>query len=416
MLEHGDFQLPSDGRWLPLSPKSSDVVMLTKLIITAMLLTPWASWAQDKDFLWYCESDEATAAQKRTVAALRGIVNLRPDASCEQINDKLQKKAFVNIPGTGVSDLAPLAKFIQIESLNLSYNDITSTSALNNLPALEQLIITNTKITAIPELKASKKLALLNVGFNPIASISDISHLSSLKKLQIDKTAITDLSAIKNDNLLELSLKFIAGEANLASLPTLPKLRELVLDESVDMADLKAVARFTSLRKVSCRYCGITDVAGIAGLSDLRILTLEGNAIKAISTGQLPPSLTSLDVSANPIGDFAFLSELPKLHWTLNLDNTGFHDWRQVMTIVPKLRYFYAAFTPVKEIIVESKSHWPVMTIFDLGGTSVRSLAPLKKVTAGELDNFYGPDFEKVTEDNCPTQGVPDAVAAFCKL
>lgn len=390
--------------------------MLTKLIIAAMLLNPFTSLAQDKDFLWYCESDEATAAQKRTVAALRGIVNLRPDASCEQINDKLQKKVFVNIPGTGVSDLAPLAKFTQIESLNLSYNDITSTSALNNLPALEQLIITNTKITEIPELKASKNLALLNVGFNPIASIGGISHLTSLKKLQIDSTAISDLSAIKNDSLQELSLKFIAGEADLASLPTLTKLRELVLDESLTMTTLNAVARFTGLRKVSCRYCGIKDVTGVADLNDLRILTLEGNAIKAISARQLPPSLTSLDVSANPISDFAFLSKLPKLHWTLNLDNTGFHDWRQVMNVLPNLRYFYAAFTPVKEIIVESESHWPVITIFDLGGTSVRSLAPLKKVTAGELDSFYGPDFEDATKDNCPTSGVPEAVASYCRF
>lgn len=391
--------------------------MLTRLLLaTAIFLTPWIGFAQAKDFLWYCNSDEANAAQKRTVAALVGIVNLGPNATCEEINKRLQNKRFVNIPGAEVSDLAPLAGFSQIESLNLSYNNIDSTSALDNLPALEQLIITHNKLTSIPKLKASKNLTLLNTSFNPISDIGDISHLSNLKQLQMDQTAVADFSPIKNPNLQVLSLRFLEGDLDLSTLPELPNLLELSLDESFSMTDLKGVRRFSSLRKVSCRYCGIVDVSGVSELTDLRILTLEGNAIQAIKGGQLPASLTALDLSNNPISDFAFLSDLPKLSWTLNLDNTGFHNWRQVMDIIPNLRYFYAAFTPVEEIIIEDGVHWPMMTIFDLGGTPIRTLAPLKKVTAGELNDFYGPDIVNPTEDSCPTQGVPKGVAVFCSF
>lgn len=380
----------------------------------ALLLLPGSSFG--KDFIWYCESGEASAAQKRTVEALAEVVNLGPKASCKDIHARLKEKRFINIADQRISDLAPLAEFRQLESLNLAYNELTSATELDNLPELDQLIISHNRLTEMPKLVSSRKLTLLNVGFNPIATIGDLSHLAQLKKLQIDATAIDDFSAITNESLREITMRFLTGSPDLATLPALRDLRTLSLDESFALADLTSLARFSQLRELSCRYCGITNASGISGLANLRILVLEGNSITAISGGQLPASLTSLDLSANPIADFAFLSQLAKLSWTLNLDNTGLRDWRQIAPHLPNLRYLYAAFTALEEIVIDGNPNWPMLTILDLGGTAIRSLAPLQEVTAPELANFYGPDFEYVDEDKCPTRNVPKAVAEFCRF
>lgn len=378
------------------------------------LLAP--SVASGKDFAWYCESSQATKAQKYTVEVLIRLANEGPNTSCQDIQAKLSKREFVNIAESGISDLSPLAEFSQIESLDLSHNLITSTEALENLPKLDRINISGNQLTKFPNFRASKKLEMINVGFNPISEIENISHLSSLKKLEIDATDINDFSAIRGDSLRELSAKYLRGEPDFSTLGRLPDLRALSIDESHPSDDLSVFSSFPNLRKLSSRYNGVKSVAGISKLRKLRTIVLEGNDIREITSGQLPTSTNTLDISNNPIEDFAFLSKLTKLSWTLNLDKTGFSDWSQVSALLPKLRYFYASFTKLKSIDIRGKQNWQELTIVDLSGNDIPTLAPLKNVTATELYNFLGPEYEENTERNCPTSGVPKAVSDFCSL
>lgn len=369
-----------------------------------------------KDFLWYCASDEATAAQKNTVKIMADAVwmDVR-DYPCEEIYARLKETKFLNLANGQISDLAPLTEFSQIESLNLAYNLVESTKALGKLANLDQIDLSHNRLTEFPDFKDSPKLTALILSFNPITSLAHTDSLSGLKKLEIDSTHIADLSALAGINLQQLSAQYLRSNANLATLPEMPDLQVLRLDETFALDDLSDFGQYPKLRILSARYSGLTSVAGIADLGELRTLSLEGNAIEHIKDGQLPQHIASLDLSLNPISDFSFLASMPSLERLLNIDNTGFHDWRHVAPVLPKLQYFYAAFTKVKEIRALDGTKWPMLTNMDLGGTEIASLYPLTKVTACKLRNFYGPDFKTKDESVCPTTGVPAGVADYCR-
>lgn len=372
---------------------------------------------ETRDFIWYCESQDATPAQRHTVSIMAESVGMNSSRnSCRDIYAKLKRADYVNLADAAISDIAPIAEFKQIESLNVSHNQIESTEALDNLPNLDRIDISHNLITKIPTFANSPKLNDVTAGFNPITSLDGIGNLRALKKLAIDATGIEDFSALSGMKLTQLSARFLTGKPDISTLSNLPSLTVLNLDESFELEDLSAFGQFKNLKTLSARYSNISSVAGISGLSKLRKVTLEGNRIETIQSGQFPQRVSTLDLSNNPISDFSFVKSMKRLTWTLNIDKTGFHDWQQIGHLLEHLQNFYAAFTPVEEIVITGKPLWQKLANLDLGGTKITSLWPLTKVSADDLRNFYGPEVDRKNGRDCPTKGVPESVAKFCSF
>ncbi|MBC8353671.1 MAG: leucine-rich repeat domain-containing protein, partial [Planctomycetes bacterium] len=79
-----------------------------------------------------------------------------------------------------VSDLSPLVKLKNLETLDLSNTQVTDLSPLAELKNLKLLYLTNTQVSDLTPLAKLKNLERLSLSRTPVG---DLSHLTELKKL-----------------------------------------------------------------------------------------------------------------------------------------------------------------------------------------------------------------------------------------
>jgi Leucine-rich repeat (LRR) protein len=125
---------------------------------------------------------------------------------------------FININGTKVSDLAPLATAkglvtveishipiqslqplrdaVYIESLNLRQTNVSDLKILSNKPRLMKLIISETNVSDLAPIGSLKELQVLRFNKTKIASLQPITNSQSLVELEFSDTPIKDLKPI----------------------------------------------------------------------------------------------------------------------------------------------------------------------------------------------------------------------------
>ncbi|KAL9957421.1 hypothetical protein ACROYT_G039054 [Oculina patagonica] len=95
----------------------------------------------------------------------------------------------------------------QITVLDISCNSITDISALNALPALEELDLSNNKISKIPDLGRCKKIQELDISRNQVSDLSGLKSLSNLTVLRVENNQIATMESLgKLRSLQELYL------------------------------------------------------------------------------------------------------------------------------------------------------------------------------------------------------------------
>lgn len=84
----------------------------------------------------------------------------------------------------------------QITTLDISCNNITDISAINALPALEELDVSNNKVSKIPDLGRCKKIQELDVSKNQISDLSGLRNISSLTILRVESNKIVSMDSL----------------------------------------------------------------------------------------------------------------------------------------------------------------------------------------------------------------------------
>ncbi len=128
-------------------------------------------------------------------------------------------------------------------------------------------------------------------------------------------------------NLQRLSLSNHAI-ADLAPLATLTRLRNLSLGGN-QIIDLSPLAQLTNLEELTLTANQITNVAGLANLTKLRVLTLAYNQITDISPLANLTNLEVLDLFNNQIHSIQPLARLSRLT-SLSVDNNQIRDLAQL--------------------------------------------------------------------------------------
>ena len=155
-----------------------------------------------------------------------------------------------------------------LTSLNLSFNDITDISTLEDLTSLTSLNLWFNELSDISALEKLTALTSLNLSENYISDISALEDLSSLTSLDLRNNSISDISALED---------------------------------------------LSSLTSLSLSNNSISDISTLDALTSLTRLTLDGNSIIDISALEDLTSLTDLDLSRNSIGDISALEDLTSL-------------------------------------------------------------------------------------------------------
>jgi len=137
----------------------------------------------------------------------------------------------------GITDLSGLEYAINLEYLNLDFNEITNLEPLKGLTNLSYLSLSNNEVSNITPLKDLTNLQFLMLDWNNVENLEALSGLTNLSMLSLQNNRIKDISALENLNIAFLNLAYNAI-TDISSLLTLPYLEFVfIMKNSFDLAE-----------------------------------------------------------------------------------------------------------------------------------------------------------------------------------
>ena len=209
----------------------------------------------------------------------------------------------IELRHNAISDLSPLANLTRLNNIKLRGNRITDVSPLARLTNVGWLGLEENAITDLSPLKRLIKLNGIGIEGNPVSDVSPLASLTSLEGIRAWNTSISDFSPLANS----LRLRWLEFSGNRS------------------MSKLTSLRGLKTLRRLEINHCGISDISGVAQLTQLQSLTLHDNLISDVSPLKSLKGLTHLNLSDNVISDVSALSGLSKLE-TLILQNNVIAD------------------------------------------------------------------------------------------
>ena len=200
----------------------------------------------------------------------KDATDVRPDISNLTGLEHATGITSLNITGSNITGLSPLAGLTQLTYIELGENSITNITSLQNLTALTNLILDSNQIEDITPLQNLTALTQLGLRFNKITNIEPLKDLTNLTILSLQgNTGISDFSYLKR----------------LVSLVTLN-----LTSTSVTASELSAVLpSFSSLDTLSLNYIPLSDLSALNKLpaGTLRSLSLQGMWDRSLPSTQL---------------------------------------------------------------------------------------------------------------------------------
>ncbi len=230
------------------------------------------------------DSDPLTAARLEPVI----LVSAESGQTIHDLTglEACKKLTFLYLPDARITDLSPLAKLTNLESVTIRGGKIHDLTALASLP----------------------KLQYLDLGGDDISDVRPLANLKTLTHLDLAGNKISDIGPLSS----------------------LPDLQELILAGN-QVSDLGPLAGIKSLWLLDVKKNKVADLSPLTNLKDWRYLYLDQNQIKDLApvvaattpepgpAAQIVPFRT-LSISGNPLSAEARSKELPELQkFVLNL-------------------------------------------------------------------------------------------------
>lgn len=374
---------------------------------------------QDKDFVWYCESDEATEAQKDTVSEIYYTFSIdQKKVGCKealkQINDGYD--TYLNfIDVIPLTDLSPIAGLKNIQILECNVCSQSAFDTIPPMPSLTNFNFSGSEISSFSKIERFPNIKYLNLNLTLISNLSEIEKATAIEYLSIASTKINNLSTLKSlPKLTILDISNLETSA-LDTLPILENLSSLFIAE-MGLTHVPNARTTPNVKELFLDNNKLESVEGIKSYKSLRVLGLSGNMISHLEADDLPTELTALFLYTPSYENYSFLEGLINLK-DLEIGYSKTIKWKELEHLLPQLETLYLFYSKIgpKNIPEGKKESWKNMKTLVLGGTNIDSLAFLKQVEAPKLKIFGAPDIEEKNEENCPTSGVPEVVAEFCK-
>jgi len=245
--------------------------------------------------------------------------------------------------GLDSTEINALGSLTQLQSIDLTDNNITSISVLSNLPALKFAFLRKNGIEDISPLSSLSGLLVLDAAENRISDISSLP--TSLEALYLTKNTVSDLSGIHTlEKLmtLDLSHNLVTDAKNIGKLSALETLTlasnnisnfEFLAElESLTSLDVSSTS-FVSTRAIAslplvslvANNTGIITVSDIAKIQSLTSLDIAHTDVTDIKALRSLPALDFIDISGCEIEDVSVLGDFPALYtvWAKGLDLDG---------------------------------------------------------------------------------------------
>jgi len=175
------------------------IILIPLINVTIFLfITPIKTFIDRKfteDFIlyrgkkYYLENNSLFLSPKIRITSIEEIERL------EQFTDCLEN---LNLSNNKLTKIEGLEKFTKLKSLELSYNLIERIEGLNNLDKLEELDLSSNSIKEISGLEKLEELTVLTLRKNYIRKIERLENCSLLEVLDLNYNCITELNDLKN--------------------------------------------------------------------------------------------------------------------------------------------------------------------------------------------------------------------------
>ena len=201
----------------------------------------------------------------------------------------------LDISNSGITALTGLETFVNLASLNLN-NNLVTTIALSPFPDLEELHCKNNSLTGALSLTNNPLLHTLDCSDNPLIGSIDLSALANLEQLHCANTGLSSLSISNNPLISELNCSN---------------------NQLTDLSDLNSLGQ---LRFLDCSSNQITS------------MSLRGNAVleRLICNDNLLQSLSIANGNnSNITGLWTFNNQLT----CIEVDRAGYSDtnWTSIL-------------------------------------------------------------------------------------
>ena len=221
--------------------------------------------------------------------------NRELDLTGSQVSDleplaKLTMLKGLDLTRTQISDIRPLAKLTVLTWLNLMETQISDIESLARLTALESLLLTNTQVSNIGPLTKLNALERLNLAFTQVSDISPLAKLNALEWLDLTDTQISNIGPLAKLTALErLDLTF------------------------TPVSDISPLAKLNALERLDLAFTQVSDISPLAKLNALEHLDLTGTQVSDITPLTKLNALHSLDLTDTQVSDITPLAKLTAL-------------------------------------------------------------------------------------------------------
>ncbi len=370
-------------------------------------VVPLASLTGFKDSIGMVNGVQEKVDGPRVYSLLTGIVSMKEiDLSGKKtITDitplgKLSDLQSVNLSGTGVSDLMPLRNLNDLVSLDISGTPVDSLEALRYSTKITVLKLSNTKVSTLELVSSFPGLETLDFSKTPVSSLAPLKDLTGIKDLRFSETPVTDLSPLAN--LVNIEYLDFSGTPvkDVSALKGMTQLT-LVFFNGTKVATLAPFDQLTELKKIYCNNSGIThDMAlsymqrhpDITVIFESEILETWWNSLtpewkkvfaayvtldKTPTPEQLHriPTIDSIDISGRTaITSLDPVSKLPALHY-LNLSSTSVTSFEPLADLM-ELEVILAANSKVTGLA--PLKGLKKLKLLNIDNTPVNEVTPLK--------------------------------------
>lgn len=148
------------------------------------------------------------------------------------------------------------------------------------------------------------------------ASYADLKHMTFLESLVIENGKGSELSAIAAlGNLVELKITGTAVDQDaLRTIAGLPQIKKLTL-QGCGITSIAALENAKELVMLDLNNNTIRDISALHAMPNLQEVYLQNNTVTDISALSGATSLTKLDISSNAISSLSTLNTLTALKW-----------------------------------------------------------------------------------------------------
>jgi Leucine-rich repeat (LRR) protein len=245
---------------------------------------------------------------------------------------------YINISGTTISDLSPLAGHTRLSKIKGVGSAIVDLSPLSKLEGLKVVDFASTGISDISALSTIKEADSLIFSKTRVKDISALNEMKSFMIAYFDETGVSDEDALKiaydeNKSILVYKSEklktwwgnmddkwqdiFIAMNG-LSRPPTTEELHKLTSTKSLDVSgtslrNLDPVQEFIRLESLAFTETRISSLSPLSGLKKLKVLKCPRNPISAIDPISNLSSLVILDLNNTQVENLKPLSGLKDL-------------------------------------------------------------------------------------------------------